>query len=315
MKMKHLKEYTVREQQTKLPLVSVILPTYEDHDYLERSIKSVHSQTYGNIELVIVDGNGSEDLCQCLYDSNWIQYYSQKPKGVAAARNHGIDVCEGNIISFIDADDRWLRQKTELQVREIKSGADIVYSDEFRIKYGKRYKFSSLDIDSTDSAWEQHFIEGGVPLRTVSARRECFNQYTFWEDLKMSEDPHLWTRMFKEFTPRKISEPLAVKHMRADSLTSDYETLYQNELKAAIDLANQYEELRKMLKQRLMTIEYTYAINAFKDPNNNNSGKLLSGLVKKNHKLYTTLPLFVVDKLPVRSDKLIKPLEIIKNKI
>lgn len=99
------------------PLVSVVIPTYNRARLLPAAIESVLGQEYPNTEIIIVDDGSTDDTQEVLGRfSNRINVLKQKNKGAAAARNHGIRVSRGDIVTFLDSDDLWLPTKLELQV-------------------------------------------------------------------------------------------------------------------------------------------------------------------------------------------------------
>jgi glycosyltransferase involved in cell wall biosynthesis len=108
---------------THNPLVSVIIPAFNAQRFIRQAVDSVLSQSYKNIELIVVD-DGSTDqtasivLEYCKSDSR-ISLLSQKTLGVAAARNLAIDKSRGEFIAPLDADDIWYREKIEAQVDAI----------------------------------------------------------------------------------------------------------------------------------------------------------------------------------------------------
>lgn len=91
------------------PLISVIIPIYNNVDYLEECLFSVKEQTYTNIEVVLVDDgsvDGSREVCQRFIDNDdRFKLYTQKNQGVSAARNNGLQHAKGEYISFLDSDD------------------------------------------------------------------------------------------------------------------------------------------------------------------------------------------------------------------
>lgn len=90
-------------------LVSVIIPIYNTENYLDKCIQTVCEQTYKNIEIILInDGSedGSAEICmKWQMIDNRIRYYEQKHLRQGAARNKGIDLSQGNYITFIDSDD------------------------------------------------------------------------------------------------------------------------------------------------------------------------------------------------------------------
>jgi glycosyltransferase involved in cell wall biosynthesis len=89
-------------------LISVILPTYNRMHTLSRAIKSILTQTYSNIELIIVD-DASEDktseLISSIKDKRLIYIRLSENKGPAGARNVGLNLTKGEYITFLDSDD------------------------------------------------------------------------------------------------------------------------------------------------------------------------------------------------------------------
>lgn len=89
--------------------VSVIIPVYNEESYIRQSMESVMSQTYKNLEIIVIDDGSTDksiDICKELSQRDErIFIFSQKNAGVSAARNHGIDFATGEYIFFMDGDD------------------------------------------------------------------------------------------------------------------------------------------------------------------------------------------------------------------
>ena len=91
------------------PLVSVIVPVYNVERYLPACVESILGQTHRNIEVILVD-DGSSDGCGSLCDDyahrdRRVRTIHQANRGLSAARNAGLDVAEGEFVSFVDSDD------------------------------------------------------------------------------------------------------------------------------------------------------------------------------------------------------------------
>lgn len=91
------------------PLISVIVPVYNVIGYLARCIESILSQTYTNLEIILVDdgsSDGSESECDAWKATDpRIKVIHKKNGGLSSARNAGIDVATGDYLGFIDSDD------------------------------------------------------------------------------------------------------------------------------------------------------------------------------------------------------------------
>ena len=91
------------------PLISVIVPVYRVEEYLERCVKSILSQTYKNLEVILVD-DGSPDQCPAICDAcaekdARVKVIHQENKGLSGARNAGINAASGEYLAFVDSDD------------------------------------------------------------------------------------------------------------------------------------------------------------------------------------------------------------------
>lgn len=105
----------------KSGLVSIITPCYNGAKYIRETIESVVNQTYSNWEMIIVDDgskdNSAEIVRQFETKDKRVRLIQQKNAGSAAARNNGIQQAEGQYICLLDADDIWLPEFLEHQIK------------------------------------------------------------------------------------------------------------------------------------------------------------------------------------------------------
>jgi glycosyltransferase involved in cell wall biosynthesis len=107
-------------------LVSVVIPNYNYAHYLREAIDSVLSQTYPELEVIVVDDGSSDNSPEVLASyGERIKSVFQKNQGVSAARNNGVAASTGEFIAFLDADDSWLPTKVEKQVAIFRSDPTI----------------------------------------------------------------------------------------------------------------------------------------------------------------------------------------------
>ncbi|ERG94883.1 glycosyltransferase, partial [Haloquadratum walsbyi] len=212
------------------PLVSVILPTYEDSEYIGSALRSIAAQTYSHVEVILIDSSGVSWLKSLADEVDWIKYSFQKPTGLAAARNKGIDLAEGEYVGFLDADDKWLPEKLDRQLDVLNNGVDLVYSDVYIQKEKIRRRVKSLPINDPETHHIDFLYEGGVPILSVVVRRRCLETECFDESLPAVEDRHIIIRLFHEYTPGRVAEPLAVYTRRADSMSSNADMMHKAEI-------------------------------------------------------------------------------------
>lgn len=168
----------VINEDTFIPLqkVSVIVPVYNSELYLEECIDSIISQSYKNIEIVLVnDGSTdkSEHICQ-KYKSNNVLLINQPNQGVSVARQTGVDNATGEWILFVDSDDTIPNNAIELMVR-MASDVDIVAGATDRDKRHKSLLNSLSSSEYLKMLYSDNF--GPSPVCKLF-RRSLFTQDT-----------------------------------------------------------------------------------------------------------------------------------------
>ena len=111
----------------KKPLVSVIIPVYNGEKYLAEAIESVLAQTQKPNEMIVVDGESQDNTEKVARSYRQVHYIRGRGCGLANARNMGIDVCQGELIAFLDQDDRWTPNKLKVQVDHLINNPKIQY--------------------------------------------------------------------------------------------------------------------------------------------------------------------------------------------
>jgi glycosyltransferase involved in cell wall biosynthesis len=112
-----------------MPLISVIIPAYNSAHFIGDSIESVISQTLDDWELLIIN-DGSTDqtkeiVDQYCRDDDRIKLISRENSGVSVSRNLGVSLAKGDLIAFLDADDRWLPNKLAIHFEYMKQWSDV----------------------------------------------------------------------------------------------------------------------------------------------------------------------------------------------
>src|SRR5438034_4668818 len=98
---------SIREGNAELPLVSIIIPTYNRARTIERAIDSALKQSYPNIEIIVIDDGSTDDTGDVLkkYDRRIRIYMHETKKGVTSAKNSGLDQIRGKWFTILDSDD------------------------------------------------------------------------------------------------------------------------------------------------------------------------------------------------------------------
>jgi glycosyltransferase involved in cell wall biosynthesis len=95
--------------------VSVILPVYNAAPYITQALASVRSQTLPVAEIIVVDDGSTDAGPEIVAADSRVTLLRRPHAGIAATVNAGVAAARGELIAFLDADDRWLPEKTALQ--------------------------------------------------------------------------------------------------------------------------------------------------------------------------------------------------------
>jgi glycosyltransferase involved in cell wall biosynthesis len=106
----------------KSPFFSVIIPTFNQAEFLNKAIKSVLEQTYKDYELIIIDNFSTDNTEEIIknFNNKKIQYYKNSNNGIIAkSRNIGINKSKGKWLAFLDSDDFWYTNRLKIAFDEI----------------------------------------------------------------------------------------------------------------------------------------------------------------------------------------------------
>src|SRR5215813_6293592 len=109
------------------PLVSIIIPCYNQAHFLSDSIDSARRQTYSRIEIIVVDDGSSDNTSEVAASYKDVYCIRQPNQGLSAARNAGLRVCKGSLLVFLDADDRLLPNAIEAGATALNSHPDCAF--------------------------------------------------------------------------------------------------------------------------------------------------------------------------------------------
>jgi glycosyltransferase involved in cell wall biosynthesis len=207
--------------------VSIIIPTYNRRNYLQKAVDSVLAQAYPCFELIIVD-DGSEDNTSELFENcdSAIIYIKQENKGPAAARNRGIQAAQHELIAFLDSDDRFSENKLERQVRAMQEEPTylISHTQETWYRNGRILNQKKKHNKNNGDIFKQSLQLCAVGMSTVLMYREIFERYgLFDENYPCCEDYEFWLRVSAEQKFLLVDEPLTLKDGgRNDQISTVY---------------------------------------------------------------------------------------------
>jgi glycosyltransferase involved in cell wall biosynthesis len=112
----------------KPDLVSVIVPCHNQADFLGEALESVSSQTYPNYEVIVVDDGSTDETQKVLSRFEGVRGLFQKNRGLAAARNTGLEASRGSRLVFLDSDDRLLPNALQDGINALHSRPDCAFA-------------------------------------------------------------------------------------------------------------------------------------------------------------------------------------------
>lgn len=209
----------------KVPLVSVVITSYNKAKFLNDAVFSVVNQDYSNIEIIIVNDGSldntkevSEELIKKYKEKRKIIFIDKENGGVSDARNAGGNVAAGFYLSFLDGDDMFSEKYISTAVKLMQENhANLFYCnvDIFGNKKGEwiPHKYSSLGIR----------YDNCIPIASVF-EKELFNKSGgFKVSLGFSEDWEFWINLSRQnFLPIKCEEKLFLYRSNNDGIASTY---------------------------------------------------------------------------------------------
>lgn len=174
------------------PLISIIIPVYNAERYIRRCIESVLSQTYKEIQVILINDGSTDNTLSILEEysrsDSRIQLINKDNSGVSKTRNIGIDISDGEYIGFVDADDYLEPEMYEKLYNAIKkTAADVAccgYYQDF-----DTYKYE-ISVDDSLLADNKTYYE-------LCGTSNILGQY-FRQDIRSGIGDGNWNKLFRK---------------------------------------------------------------------------------------------------------------------
>lgn len=205
------------------PLVSIITPSYNQGKYIRETIESVLSQDYDNIEYIIIDGGSNDETLKILAEyEGQLQYVSEKDNGQSDAINKGFKMAHGDILAWINSDDKYEPGAVSAAVEVFNNNPNIglLYGhgniiDEYS-NVVKQFEYTrSFDL------WELVYVWDYIMQPTTFFRAEALKKVGFLDsNLFWTMDWDLWIRLALQYDVFFLDKVLACSREYADTKTS-----------------------------------------------------------------------------------------------
>lgn len=207
--------------ETELPLVSAVIPVYNGSNYLREAIDSVLSQTYSNIEILVIDDGSTDDTWDIIQSyGDKVRGFHKENGGVSSALNLGIKNMKGEWFGWLSHDDLWKPNKIDIQISSLKKDSDamVCYSGWERIN-------SAHDVIETMPGI---YLPKGKDIRRLLVRsylsgitmlinKQCFSEIgEFDSTLRCVQDTKMNYLLAKNYNLCHISEVLASERIHGN---------------------------------------------------------------------------------------------------
>ena len=200
------------------PLVTVIVPVKNGARFLAQALGDVAAQTYDRCELVVVDGRSTDCSAEIARSFPRVRLIDQPGDGLPDAWNLGLDAARGELIAFLDSDDRWSRDKLAKQIGLLSREPELAYVI-------TRMRFFLEPGDPHPPGFRPKLLNGEYVANMPSAllaRRSVFNTVgTFPTHYPAAGDIDWFARLKDSgLTGGVIEEPLVWKRVHAGNASS-----------------------------------------------------------------------------------------------
>lgn len=210
------------------PLVTVVVPVYDQAELLSEALESVANQTFERYEVVVVDDASprSHESVVASFGPEFRLVIHDRNRGAGAARNTGIEQANGEYVAFLDADDMWRPEKLRRQCETLErspSEVGLVYT-------------GFVQYDTQGQAWAHEPTAHGdiyadelerdriYPTSTVMIRRECLDEVGWFDpDLPSRQDYDLWIRVTESYEVAYVDAILVEKREQSGSISMDFD--------------------------------------------------------------------------------------------
>ena len=252
------------------PTISVVIPTHNRRELLLRTIDSALAQEAIDFEVVVVDDgstDGTAEAIRVLNDRRIRVLRNERPVGVAAARNMGVEAASGSWIALLDDDDLWSPEKLRQQLAAADAtGRSWVYAgsveiDEHGVIFGGEPPPSSEELLA--SLLERNLMPAGSS--NVIVRADLFRDVGGFDvRLRLIADWDLWLRLAPTGPPACVSQPLVAYRFHFGQSTLDsYSMIAEGRIVAARHGANLNSVRRWLAWSYLRRGERLLALRAY----------------------------------------------------
>ncbi len=256
--------------------VSVIIPVYNGEKYIAECIKSIYEQTYKKFEIIIIDDGSTDNSIEVIENikNEEVRIISQKNGDVSKARNEGIKNASGDLIAFLDQDDKWLPEKLQKCVKifnELEK-VDLVFHDIIKLfSSGKTHRAKdkhniALSLNN-ENIFQKLVVKNVLMPSAVMVRKESILKAGLFDtSFKTCGDYEMWLRMaLLKMEFKYLPEALTIYRIHPNNNSNRIEVMFQDRLKALeVSFSNiKIDTADKKFRNKGLAAAYMQGANEF----------------------------------------------------
>ena len=209
----------------RMPKVSIITPAYNAEKYLSETIESVLQQTFLDWEMIIIDDCSEDNTFKIATD------YSKKDSrikvikndvnsGVAATRNHGLEIASGDFVAFLDSDDMWFPEKLEKQLFFMEENEYVLTYTKYQNYITETKQKGKVIREKKKMTARKILGNTAIGCLTVMVNRKMVGEF-YMPLLKHTEDNCTWHEILSRgYVAFGLQEVLSLYRISDNSMTS-----------------------------------------------------------------------------------------------
>lgn len=244
-----------------MPLISVIIPTFNRSKFLSMAVNSVLRQSIQDFEIIIVDDCSQDDTSEIVdsIKNKKIKYIRHTAnKGESGSRNTGISHSDSEYIAFLDDDDEWYVNKLERQISVIRDNPGdfgAVYTGFFYRDIVTGNSIGQFAPREHGYIFNELLCSNCVPGggSTILLKRECFEEAGLFDpEFKTCADWDMWIRISRNYKFAYVKEPLIYYNQHGNNVTKNLDAFIQGE-----------ERIIEKHKSDMQKSPKAYSVNCF----------------------------------------------------
>lgn len=209
--------------ESSSPLISVIVPVYNQGHYLAAALQSLRAQSYPFFEAIVVDDgstDNSAEVAQSIEDTRF-RYIYQENAGLSAARNAGLRAAKGSFVSFLDSDDLFLPTKLARLLAHFEQYPNLGFVSGHAILIDQEGRQLESTLSKALPGNSQLLLGNPIHVGSVLIRRAWMERVLpFDETLRSCEDWDMWLRLVLAGCPvGSVAEDVSLYRVHGQQMT------------------------------------------------------------------------------------------------